>query len=292
MRTENPRLKRILSLLVCPFCRGELKDCDVKLVCQSCKRDYSIHNDKIYFIQACSTCENFDKLKRRLKRWLGRYYYAVGVNIFAPDFPFFPTYWLRRYANPASQVVVDVGAGNRRIDKDIICLDGVDYGEVDIVCDVSALPFKDGSIDVLLSLMLLEHISNLPKTLESFRRCTKAGGINLHHLPFMYPFHASPDDFRRFTHEGAKQLFADWQILICTNTSGPVTLMLISSYEFFSALFSFGNRRLKPWFYLFFSVLLFPLKYLDFIFVNRSPFLSMAPTILTVFRRPVDNINE
>lgn len=288
MDIENPRLKRVLPILACPSCGGDIQIHDTMMDCPFCEKAYPIRNGKIYFITSQVPTEDLDKLKQNLKKLLGRYYYTIGVSVVAPDYPLHAQRWLRRYADPAKQIVIDAGSGNHRLDEDIICLDEVDYDAVDIVCDVRTLPFKPASVDALLSLMLLEHVSNPSQVVEAFQRCTRPGGINLHHVPFMYPFHASPDDFQRFTHQGVRKLFPDWEMLICTNTSGPVTLMLTSVIEFLSIVLSFGHKRLKSWFYLLFSAFLFPLKYLDFVFVNNDFFLSLALTILAVFRKPAN----
>jgi hypothetical protein len=80
-------------------------------------------------------------------------------------------------------------------------------------------------------------------------------------------------------------LFGDWEILSQRNITGPVTLALVCGIEFFSTLFSFGREKAKAYAYLLLCVLLFPLKYLDVLFVGRRMFLSLAPTILTVVRK-------
>ena len=106
---------------------------------------------------------------------------------------------IRKHVDPVSRLVVDLGCGNRRIDKDIITLDASDYDAVDIVARLEALPFKTGAIDALCSRSLLEHIPDLDGALSEISRCTRSAGLGIHFVPFMYPFHASPYDFRRWT---------------------------------------------------------------------------------------------
>lgn len=44
--------------------------------------------------------------------------------------------------DPATAVVVDLGADTQRIHPDVITLDLFDYDEVDIVCSLDRRPFK------------------------------------------------------------------------------------------------------------------------------------------------------
>ncbi len=77
-----------------------------------------------------------------------------------------------------------------------------------------------------------------------------------------------------------------WDVVEQRATAGPISLFLICSLEFVSALLSFGNERVKAVVYLLFCLVVFPLKFLDAPFVGRKQFLGLAPTILTVFRKP------
>jgi SAM-dependent methyltransferase len=168
----------------------------------------------------------------------------------------------------------------------MICIDLFDYDAVDVVCDLAALPFKPCSVDAFVSRSVLEHLPDPEKVVRGFYQCTRPGGMGLHLIPFLFPFHASPCDFHRYTHKGQEILFKDWNIVRQTNATGPVTLGLITGIELLSILFSFGSEKLKPYVYLLLCGLLFPLKYLDVFFVGRKSFLTLAPTIVLVLRKP------
>jgi ubiquinone/menaquinone biosynthesis C-methylase UbiE len=47
---------------------------------------------------------------------------------------------------------------------------------VDVVCDIHALPFADAAFDACLSFNTLEHDANAPATLAEMARVTKPGG--------------------------------------------------------------------------------------------------------------------
>jgi SAM-dependent methyltransferase len=280
------RLTRLESVLACPRCTASVAFLDGAVGCDGCGAQYPIRGGKIYFVEPPRPVDALDTLKDRLKRRLGRRYYSIGVDVLTPTYPFAYREWVRRYVDPGRQLVVDVGCGNHRIDPDVIGLDLVDYDAVDLVCDLDALPFKPASVDAFVSRSVLEHVPDPAGVVRQFHALTKAGGVGLHLIPFLFPFHASPHDFQRFTHRGLERLFEGWTIVAQANATGPVTLALTSGIEFLSVVLSGGRERVKPYVYLGLCGILFPLKYLDAPFVGRRAFLTLAPTIVTVVRKP------
>jgi len=245
-----------------------------------------VRNGQIYFSRPFSTEDELDTLKGRLKRSLGKWYYAIGVQVIGPSYPFNYRKKILSRVDPSASVVVDLGAGNHRISEDIVTLDGVDYEEVDIVADMTALPFRDDSIDCFCSRSVLEHVPELNHVIDEVRRCTAVGGLSLHHTPFLFPYHASPHDYQRFTHTGMSYLFRGWSILEQKNVGGPVSLLLIISTELLSTILSFGNSKLKPYLYLGLCLVVFPFKFFDVMFIGRKSMLGLCPTMLTIVRKP------
>jgi len=280
------RLARAQSALCCPQCRSPLAFSPAGARCGACPADYSLRNGRLYFAAPPPAADELDKLKATLKRRLGALYYSVGVKWLGPTFPFDFGKAVRRHSDPAKQLVVDLGSGNSRVDPDIVCVDAVDYDAVDIVCDLGRLPFRDGSVDAFVSRSAIEHLPDPAAVVSGLERCTRSGGVGVHLIPFLYPFHASPDDYQRFTHAGAAALFAGWDLLEQRNASGPATLAVLVLVEFFSALLSFGNERARAALNLLLCLCFFPLKFLDAPFVGRRSMLALAPTILTVVRKP------
>jgi SAM-dependent methyltransferase len=285
MKISQSRLERLKPILACPSEGGNLHFTDHAAHCQVCGASYPIRRGKIYFVEAPPSSDSLDTVKGRLKSWLGQYYYTIGLNVLAPTYPFRYRGKIRQWLEPRRHIIIDVGCGNHRIDADIICLDLYDYDVVDVVCDLGALPFKPQSVDAFVSRSVLEHIPDPVRVVQHFYRCTRPGGLSLHLIPFLFPFHASPYDFQRYTHKGVELLFGDWEIVVRTNATGPITLGLISLIECLAIIGSLGQARGKAYLYLLFCALLFPLKYLDAPFVNRQSFLTLAPTIFLVARK-------
>lgn len=285
MKTSHRRFEQIKKVLSCPDCRADLIFTDSEATCEKCSVVYPIRHGKIYFIEVPNTTDELDTIKNRLKIWLGKYYYSIGVNIIVPTFPFNYLRKVRKFFDPESQIVVDLGCGNHRIDENIIGLDLFDYAAVDVVCDLNNLPFKPDSVDGFISRSVLEHVQDPASIVRQSHAKTKPGGFGIHLIPFLFPFHASPYDYQRFTQEGQKILFREWQMVEQTNPTGPITLGLLCLIEFLSIVLSLGNPKIKGYIYLLLCAGLFPIKYLDAPFVNRKSFLPMAPSILAVVRK-------
>jgi len=161
----------------------------------------------------------------------------------------------------------------------------MDYVNVDIVCDLKKLPFKENSVDAFVSRSVLEHVPKVWEVTAGLYRCMKPGGYGIHLIPFLFPFHASPGDFMRFTDKGAAMLFEPCNLVRQFNATGPVTLLLLIIIEWLSAFVACGFTRARNVAYLVFCCVFFPLKFLDLFFINNHRYMSLAPTILTVVKK-------
>jgi SAM-dependent methyltransferase len=287
---SNPRLTRLRPVLACPACRGELAFEPDFVHCAACARIYPVRNGKMYFVDVPERSDSLDDLKGRLKRALGVWYYRIGVTVFGPTYPFRFGKMVGRHLDASQQIVVDAGSGNHRIDEDIICVDLFDYDAVDVICDLSRLPFKAGSVDAFVTRSVLEHVADIGPVVQAFHECTKPGGLGIHLIPFLFPYHASPGDYQRYTHEGQARLFRDWKVTEQFNPTGPATLFVLIASEFLSVLFSFGSRRLQAGLYLAACGILCPVKFLDVLFARRNAFLSLAPSIVSVLQKPESDV--
>lgn len=72
----------------------------------------------------------------------------------------------------------------------------------DILHDLETpLPLEDGTYDHVLLINVLEHIYSRYQLLQEATRVLKRGGSIVIVVPFYFPYHASPSDFWRLTHE-------------------------------------------------------------------------------------------
>lgn len=69
----------------------------------------------------------------------------------------------------------------------------------DILADAQSIPVPDDSQDVAIMGELLEHVYDPRPVLQEAYRILRPGGTLLITVPFMYPEHADPNDYGRYT---------------------------------------------------------------------------------------------
>ena len=67
------------------------------------------------------------------------------------------------------------------------------------------IPIKDFTYDSVLLMNVLEHVFNYSLLLKELHRITKENGTIIGSVPFMFRYHADPNDFNRFTHTSLKR---------------------------------------------------------------------------------------
>lgn len=85
----------------------------------------------------------------------------------------------------------------------------------DLQLDMTRLELEDNSVDALISVFALEHLYDFDAVFKEMQRVLKPGGRMAIIAPFMYYYHAAPDDFFRFTESAMNRLLASMTILRC-----------------------------------------------------------------------------
>lgn len=104
--------------------------------------------------------------------------------------------------------IADVGAGGRRITEKTVTIDGLSGRDIDITCDIHAIPLPDESFDCVFCTGTLEHVQDPLRVLSEIHRLLLVGGIAHIEVPFLQGFHADPNDYWRWTLPGL-QLFCE-----------------------------------------------------------------------------------
>lgn len=232
------------------------------------KDQYQEKNGKYIFIpvQEEVVTDFLDKIKYKIKKF--NKLYSAMIEIISPVYPqpFFDAKRIIRNEMKGKDVVaLNLGSGNSDFGDSLLNVDLLPYQNVDIICDIEKIPFKDNSVDYIINIAVLEHVPNPQKVIAEIHRILKPGGKIYCFIPFMQPFHASPYDFQRFTYEGMKHQFREFEIMNIKPV-GPTSGMLWVVQEWFALFFSFGIKPLHTFLYLFFMILTFPIKFLDVIF--------------------------
>jgi SAM-dependent methyltransferase len=121
---------------------------------------------------------------------------------------------------PAGCRVLDAGAGEgqyarcfsrqRYVGVDLGVGDAAwDYGRLQAVADLAALPFRDASFDACVSIVTLEHVKEPARALGEIARALKPGAGVLVVVPQEWEVHQAPHDYWRFTRHGIRHLLQE-----------------------------------------------------------------------------------
>lgn len=147
---------------------------------------------------------------------------------------------------PENQLIVDYGCGtspySHLFKKNRNRYLRVDIGQnklADIkIKEGDLLPLKKASADLILSTQVLEHVNDLNLYLSECARILKKSGRLLISTHGIWPYHPSPEDYRRFTSLGLRYEIEKhgFKILNCFRLLGPFsaitqyTLLVIADY--------------------------------------------------------------
>ncbi len=261
------------NIICCPFCKIDLKKTGRTFVCDTHAEFHidganrAILIEREVYIQNTNLHESGINWLKSLLKQFPKIYYSIW-HVFCPVMMLIngPRMVIKKLKKNA--IVLDVGSGPERLGKEFINVDVFPFPEVDIVANATELPFKDNSIDGAVSESLFEHVSDAYKVAKEMTRVVKPGGYIYVSAPFMHPYHASPDDFNRWTISGLKHLFPDLEIIESGVRSGPWSTLLLFLAYWLGVIFSFGSTRVAPFLAHVFMLILGPLKYFDYFFIK------------------------
>jgi len=151
-----------------------------------------------------------------------------------------------------------------------IHLDLDDFPGVDVVADAHELPFRDGSLDAVVCEVVLEHAAQPLRILAETKRVLKPGGRIFFVVPFVFPYHGHPADYRRWSRQGLEMDFAEFSNLEIGIMGGPCSSMVNLLSEWAYTLSGLPFPKGYTWIKGGVTACLFPIKFLDAL-VNRFP---------------------
>lgn len=147
--------------------------------------------------------------------------------------------------------------------SEYIWTDIIPWDNVDVICDNATLPFKDNYFDYVLCNQTLEHTKDIFWAISEIRRVLKKDGLWFISIPFLYPEHACPWDFYRFTRFWLEEIFKDFEIINIKNDTWYFTTIAL----FLNILFTFTNFT-RIIFAPFFLIINLFFWILEFILIN------------------------
>jgi SAM-dependent methyltransferase len=152
----------------------------------------------------------YSTARRVLPDWLRRYVYSFETMIESA---------VEALADvlPEGARVLDAGAGegqyaghfqkHRYTGVDLGVGDAAwNYGRLDALADLTALPFRDATFHAVLNIVTLEHLREPLAALREVSRVLKPGGVLLLIAPHEWEVHQSPHDYFRYTRHGLQYL--------------------------------------------------------------------------------------
>jgi SAM-dependent methyltransferase len=155
-----------------------------------------------------------------------------------------------KYFNRQRYVAVDLAVGDS----------AWNYGKLDAVADLIALPFGSNCFDACINIVTLEHVREPGCALREIERTLAPGGRLLMIVPHEWEVHQSPHDYYRYTRHGVAYLLGEAGFLEFTiePVGGYFRLLsrrLLNGLQFFpgplffvAAVFLAPPALILPWF--------------------------------------------
>lgn len=254
-------------------------DCDIPLGevgtprrhCSSCGRTWEMSQGKWWFggEDLVIAGDPTDSFKLRLKSY-PRLYSGL-IDLVSPVYPHWRISERRRLRHKITPdiVAVDVGSGNSRVLDGVVTVDLMPYPNVDVVSQANRLPFATGTVDIVISIAVLEHVPDPEAAISELVRILKPGGLAYVFVPFIQGFHAAPHDYQRFTRTGLETALRGLRVQR-TENFGPTSGLVWVLGEWLSIPLSLGITSLQRVLAIFFQTILSPFKFLD-VLLRRMP---------------------
>ena len=174
---------------------------------------------------------------------------------------------------PTKPLIFDIGSkeargayafGSPPEGAKVVCVDIEAKPGVDLVADAHDMHMvANDSVDFVTSVSVLEHVRYPHKVMKEIYRILKPGGIIYINVPFVFPFHADPDDYYRFSYKGIEILCEDFERIDSGFNRGPASTMHHLLVHFMAMLFCFNSKALYGINTDLFKWLFFWIKYID-----------------------------
>lgn len=297
-RPSGSLLKReqLLSRLACPECRANVGvHGGAGLRCRACGAVYHVTEGVPIMLPQASraTVEQFAELdvsrepestKARLIR-LSR----TSLRGLVPPSP-----GLENRARRAAlkrvlescgpdRLILDLGAGGRAYQDNVIKFDIVRHPGVELVGDARAIPLAEGSVDAIVCISLLQHVAGPAAIAAEMHRVLSPNGLVFCSAPFVCGYHCDPSDYNRFPLPGMRHLMRDFEEVESGVESGPTAALIWVLREYASLLFR--NQYLGAAAAVAMGWATAPLRYLDLFLHRRERAHRIANSVYFVGRK-------
>ena len=192
------KIERVLQCI----CGSNLIKSQNYFECKDCNNKFRIKDNKIFFLEEYLNLDNwnhsefkFDLFERTKKPKMPDVIGGPRLSSLVNKFN----------ANKSSNYfALNLGGGQDKLEN-VYNIDIGNYKNVDFVCSLYTLPFKNKSVDLLISNSVLEHLEYPEKVLDEAERIIKDNGYFYLCVPSVCLRHHKMD-FTRWTMPGLKNL--------------------------------------------------------------------------------------
>jgi len=181
---------------------------------------------------------------------------------------------------------LEIGSGVSEPPPNQVNLDIAPFPNVHVAATATNIPFGDGTFDVVRNHAVLEHVREPDRVIAEILRVLRPGGHVYTEVPFLQHFHAYPNDFQRYTIQGLRRAFREFEIVesgVCVGPSSTLTAVAADWFE----LWTFSRRRwINDAVRVLPLVLLLPVKYLDWILLRNPRAHELASGVYVLARKP------
>lgn len=310
------------SLLVCPSCKGSLSAGNHKIKCKQCNDEFQIWNgvpilinDSHSFLKSSDIIQDANSQLSKeshlldILRIIHRLFWKFSFKVV-------PHLYSKRRMNEISQIfnthIEDYRDSHKLETYRFLIVGGGDLGNigremkttagyelinsdvyytptVNLIADITLLPFADSSFDFVLAEGVLEHVVSPLLGVQEIHRILKPDGLFFVTSPFMLGVHIPRVDFTRWTKSGLISLLRNFELIESGVIEGAFVAL---AYQISYVAMLVSPKRLIKFTNLFVNLFLIPFKFIDPIFRHNPISEDAACSLYLISKKAEIPVND
>ena len=187
----------LIDILACPRCRGAIVEEGASLMCQACHATYGRELGVPILLSNSADAGTANEGELGVRAGYARWKERLLIKSIPDRYP-----------------VLDFGAGRQALDDPcIVRMDLAPSPYVDLVGDVTNLPFRDDSIGLAFGGAVMEHVSDPVAAADELYRVVRPGGYVYADWASTFAYHGYPHHYFNATLHGIRKAFRRFTIL-------------------------------------------------------------------------------